>query len=79
MMRASTEPNSPSCRYLKFPSGPVLNTMNGTITNVSALVSVAMIEPLTAYHGSLRPPRKKSRTLVCLPAMAVPSHVVSTR
>ncbi len=77
MIRASSVPITPSWRYVRFPPGR--NTTNGTITNVAALISVAMIDPLTAYHGSFRPPRKKSRMLACLPASFVPSHVVKIR
>jgi len=35
---------------------------------VSALISVAIIEPLTAHQGIVRPPRKKSFTVAAFPA-----------
>jgi hypothetical protein len=53
--------------------------MDGTAMNVTALISVATIEPATAGQGSLRPPRKKSRMVVCLPASFAPSSVVNSR
>ena len=46
---------------------------------VNALISVATIEPLTAHHGSVRPPRKKSRIVTFLPLNAWPIQVVSSR
>jgi hypothetical protein len=45
---------------------------------VSALISVATIEPQTAHHGSDFPPRKKSRTVAALPAIRWPIQVVSS-
>ena len=38
-----------------------LYTIAGNATNVTPLTSLATMDPLTAHHGSLRPPRKKSR------------------
>ena len=46
---------------------------------VTPLISVAMMDPLTAGHGNERPPRKKSRMLACLPFIRCPTQVVSTR
>ena len=46
--------------------------------NVSALISVAIIEPLTAHQGSDLPPRKKSRIVAFFPLNAWPIHVVSS-
>jgi len=56
-----------------------LKTTNGTEMNVTAEISVATMEPATAYQGSLRPPRKKSRIVACFPASACPSQVVSAK
>ena len=53
--------------------------MAGTPTKVTALISVAMIDPLTAYQGSFRPPRKKSRMVACLPASLAPTAVVTAK
>ena len=38
-----------------------------------------MIEPLTAYQGSLRPPRKKSRMVACFPDKTLPMMVVAMK
>src|SRR5687768_10660523 len=58
-------------------SPPSRNTLDGRLISVTALISVAMIEADTAYHGSLRPPRKKSRIVEGLPAVARPIQCVS--
>ena len=43
---------------------------------VSAEISVAIIDPETAHHGSERPPRKKSRMVAFFPLSAWPIQVV---
>src|SRR5688572_8546401 len=58
-------------------SPPSRNTLDGRLISVTALISVAMIEADTAYQGSLRPPRKKSRIVDGLPAVARPIQCVS--
>lgn len=58
---------------------PAAKTIAGAPRKVTALISVAMMEPVTAGQGSLRPPRKKSRMVACLPASRAPSAVVKIR
>ena len=43
---------------------------------VTALIVVAIVDAVTAYHGRLLPPRKKSRVLCCLPFSRWPTSVV---
>jgi len=47
--------------------------------NVTPLISVAMMDPLTACQGRERPPRKKSRMVDCRPRIAWPTQVVRQR
>ena len=51
-------------------SPPAAKTIPGTPTNVIALISVAMMDPQTAGHGTDRPARKKSFIVDCLPRSA---------
>jgi len=53
--------------------------MAGTLIKVTALISVATIEPEMAHQGSLWPPRKSSRIVLCRPESRAPSRVVSSR
>ena len=60
-------------------SPPSRKATAGTLTKVTAETMVAIMLAVTAYHGSPRPPRKKSSRFVCLPASTTPSTVTSAR